>query len=133
MSTAKMPASRIAGTGGGTGARRPLRRRVFGWPATGPGWWATGLWLSSIACLAGFAGFIAAGHRGGETFFSGSPWLYATMLPMFGLGIAGGAVAAWAVVRRGERSLLELLPFLWGLFWLFMLGGEIGGAIVGEH
>lgn len=124
MSASSVAASRMAETGAGKGTGS-LWRRMFRLPSTGPGWFAAGLWLASIACLAGFAGLIAAGHRGGETFFSGSPWLYATMLPMFGLGIAGGGVAAWAVIRRGERSLLEIVPFLWGLFWLYFGVGEI--------
>ena len=129
MSISGVPASRNAETGSGKGTGRRLWRRMFGLPSTGPGWGAAGLWVASVAFLFVLQSLLAAGHRGGDTFFSGSPWLYAALLLMGAFGIAAGAVAAWAVIRRGERSLLEILPFVWGLFWLYFAIGAIVDSI----
>ena len=94
--------------------RRPLRRRVRWLPATRLGWW-------SLRLGAAFAGFlvlrlalVASGQSGGDTFFSN------LLLGLLGLGagasaIAAGLVALFAVVRRGERSLVVFFVILIGL------------------
>ena len=85
--------------------KRSLWRRVLTLPSTRAGWWAAGL-------AAGFFRFfglcmilVAAGHRGGDTFFD-NLWLSGTMLAAGFSAFAGGVRAAVAIVRRRERSML---------------------------
>ena len=71
---------------------------------------------------------VRTGEKGGETFFSGSPWLYLTILPAFGAAIAAGVGAMWAVMRRGERSILVILPLVFGALALVFAVGEMAGG-----
>ena len=100
-------------------------------PRTRPGFWA-------VRLLAAFAGFFilltslaAAGQISrGEGAFD-SLWL---TVPLTGAGltavVAGvlaGATAAFAFVRRGERSVLVFLPLIVGVLIVFFLVGELIG------
>ena len=103
----------------------PTPRRGVRWlPATRLGW-------GSLRVGAAFAGFlvlilalVASGETGGDTFFSN------LLLGLSGLAagasaIAAGLVALFAIVRRGERSLVVLLVMLIGLYVLVLAIGEL--------
>lgn len=114
----------------GRGAPNPHGSRPSGFlrlPVSKPGKTAFFLWLSSIMSFGAGAAFAAAGETGGESFLSGSPWLYLTILPAFGLGVLGGGTAAWAMVYRGERSVLTVVPLVFGVLVLIFAFGEIIG------
>jgi len=55
----------------------------------------------------------------------GSGWLALTTVPAFAAVLLGGIVAAVAVVRRGERGGIALLPLLLGLALAALLAGEL--------
>jgi cytochrome bd-type quinol oxidase subunit 2 len=55
----------------------------------------------------------------------GSVWLAVTIVPAFAAVLLGGVVAAVAVVRRGERGGVALLPLLLGLALAALLAGEL--------
>ena len=99
--------------------------QFFHMPSTEPGRWPLGLMLTSFAFMVAFFGFVAAGEKGGDTFFSGSPWLPGMIIPAFVAGIAGGVSAAWAVLRQGERSLIVLIALTWGALQLVFAIGEL--------
>ena len=78
----------------------PIRGNM---PTTRPGRIAARLLLLAAVCLAAFFSLIAAGERGGDTFFS-NPALAVPILAAAALAIAAGAGAGFAIVRRRERS-----------------------------
>jgi hypothetical protein len=95
-------------------------------PATPAGRWSLRLAGAFLVFLVLFFGGVAAGQRGGETFFS-NPYLAFTILAAGGAGVAAGAVAAFAIARRHERSPLLVLALLLGLVVLFFAVGETIG------
>lgn len=90
-------------------------------PATRLGRWSLGLVLCFWAFIGLASILVAAGQEGGDRFFS-NLWLAVPMLIAGTAGVAAGAAAGVAVLRRGERSVLVVLTSLWGLvvalFWL---------------
>jgi len=67
---------------------------------------------------------VSTGQEGGDTIFD-NLWI---SVPMLGAGaavLAAGATAAFAVIRRHERSVLVFVPFLLGLLVLVFLIGEV--------
>ena len=69
-----------------------------------------------VALLALFQGLVAAGQRGGETFFS-NPALTIPMLGAAASAIAGGVLGVFALKHR-DRSVVVILAVLVGLFVL---------------
>jgi len=104
--------------------RRPLWRRLLGWPSTREGWWSVRLVGAFFVFFILFQALVGAGQRGGDTFFS-NPWLAVTILLAGSAAIAGGATAGVAVVGKGERSLLVFVALLLGLFVLTFVLGEL--------
>lgn len=96
----------------------PHFRGFFHLPVSVQGRWSLRLWSASIAFFIAFFIFVSAGHRGGETFFSGSLWLFGTIMTAFAIGITGGVIASWAAVMRKDRSVLVMIPLAWGLLML---------------
>ena len=93
-------------------------------PVTRVGWWSVGLLAAFAAFLIVLFSLIAAGERGGDEFFS-NLWL---ALPGLGAGLSGvlaGVTAAFAIVRRGERSVLVFLVLFVGLIVALFLLGEV--------
>jgi hypothetical protein len=43
------------------------------------------------------------------------------------LAVAGLVLSLYSIIRRGERSLLMLIPIVVGIFVLMFLVGELGG------
>ena len=104
--------------------RQPLWRRVLGWPSTRLGWWSVRLAGAFFGFFFLFQALVGAGQRGGDTFFS-NPWLAVTILAAGSAAIAGGGAAAFAIVGKGERSLLVFITLLLGLLVLTFVTGEV--------
>ena len=100
------------------------RRRVRWLPATRLGWLSLGLGAAFAGFLVLSLALVASGQRGGDTFFSN------LLLGLPGLGagasaIGAGLAALFAVVRRGERSLVVFLVMLIGPYVLVLAIGEL--------
>mgnify|MGYP001813820139 FL=1 len=82
-------------------------------------------WLLVAAgvLLAAFFVLVAAGERGGDTFFS-NPWLSLTMLGAVVCAIAAG-VAGIVAFRRGDRSLVAGFAVVVGAFVVCWVVAEI--------
>lgn len=106
--------------------KQSLWHRVLALPSTRAGWWAAGLAAGFFGFFGLFMILVAAGQRGGDTFFD-NLWLSGTMLAAGLSAFAGGVTAAVAIVRRRERSLLVVAALLLGSILLFFALGEIGG------
>jgi len=102
--------------------------RFFGLPRTWLGWSSVGFAIVFTAFIVLFFVLVAAGQRGGATFFS-NPWLALTLLTAAGSGLAGGVTAVVAVFWKRERSLFVFTALLLGLFVLIFALGEL----LGEH
>jgi hypothetical protein len=113
---------------------RPLWQRVLGWPGTALG-------RRSLLLLAGFVVLMIlfftmiSLYGGGEAvrrlsmqaggrFFS-LPWLGSTLLAAVLSAIAGGVAALAAIIRKGERSIVMLVPLFVAGFVLFWVIGEL--------
>ena len=75
-------------------------------PTTSQGRRALALFVVSLVFL--LANVVAA-NVGTRT------WIRATGVSMLVVAILAAIVAAWAVVKRGERSIFELVPCLWAI------------------
>jgi hypothetical protein len=104
--------------------RRPLWRRILGPPRTRAGWWSVALAGAFVVFFVLFQALVAAGQRGGDTFFS-NPSLALTILTAGAAAIAGGVTAGVAIEAKGERSLLVIVVLLLGLFVLTFVLGEL--------
>ena len=105
-------------------SEKTLWRRVLSWPGTRTGKWSAGFLAGSIAFFLSFYALVAAGQRGGETFFS-NPWLSLTILPAAFAAIVSGVLAIVAIVRSQERSLLIIAAMIFGIFVMIFAFGEI--------
>lgn len=112
----------------------PLWRRVIAWPGTSPGRWSLGLLAGFIVLMFLFAASISLYGGGNEVrrlsmqaggkFFS-LPWLGSTLLAASLSAVAAAISALAAIVRKGERSILMVVPILVGSFVLFWAIGEL--------
>lgn len=93
-------------------------------PQTPLGKLSVRLIAASLLLFVAFFGFVAAGQRGGESFFS-NLWLSVTMLPAAALAIGGGAVGCVAAIRDNERSLGALVAIILGSSVLLFVVGEL--------
>ncbi len=105
-----------------SGAKAPLRRRFFGFPATRLGWWGFGLCAATglLPLMAGLINRLLTSLSGGIQ----------TAVALFGLlivlcGATGGIIALVALIRNHERSILVWGSALIGLFYLLFIGGEL--------
>ena len=92
-------------------------------PSTIFGKWAGWLLGLFVALLGLFFGLVAAGQRGGETFFS-NPALAIPMLGAAISAIAGGVLGVYAIKHR-DRSGIVVVAILVGLFVLLWTAAEI--------
>jgi len=81
--------------------------------------WAVRLLIAFAALFLTVSALVASGQRG--------VWLLSLVVPLFLSGVLGAATAAFAVVRRGERSVLVFLPLIVGILIAFFLLGELIG------
>jgi hypothetical protein len=84
------------------------------------GWIAVWLTAAFAACYGGALTVIAA--RGVN---DANPWLSIFGLSGFVLAIGAGIAAFVAIVRRGERGLLLVLPTLLGIIAAIFILGEV--------
>jgi hypothetical protein len=93
-------------------------------PRTNPGEWSAILIVVLMVSFAMFYSFVAAGERGGMTFFSNL--LLAIPMVIAGIsGIAAFVVGLVAMLRYRERSILVYITTAMGLFVLIFSLGEI--------
>ena len=110
---------------------KPRRARFYLRPTTRLGWWAVRLAVAFAALFVVGMSLAGAGQKiGGEGVFD-NLWL---TVPLTGVGLTAvlvgllaGVTAAFAIVRRGERSVLVFLPLIVGLLVAIFLLGEIAG------
>ena len=112
----------------------PLWSRVLGWPRASLGRWSLGLLAGFIVLMFLFLAMISLYGGGNEVrrlsmqaggkFFS-LPWMGLTLLAAALSAVAGGVAALLAIVRKGERSILMVVPILVGSFVLFWAIGEL--------
>jgi len=100
----------------------PLSRRphVHWLPMTTLGWRAVGSLAAALAFFA-LANVIVASGQSGPDF---NLWI---ALPMGAAGLSvllGGATAAFAIVRRGERAVVVFAPLVIGMLVTLFLIGE---------
>jgi hypothetical protein len=111
---------------GRPGPRRPLWQRILRFPETRTGWWSVGFAGGFYVFNFLYRALAASTGGGGSTFFS-HPLPALCVLAAAGCAIAGAATAAWAIARKGDRSLLLLITLLLGLFVLLFALGELKG------
>ena len=99
-------------------ARKSHRFRPL--PRTREGWIAVWLTVAFAACYGGALAAIAA-----KGVNDASPWLSIFGLSGFVLAIAAAIAAFIAIVRRGERGLLLVLPALLGVVVMVFVLGEV--------
>ena len=104
--------------GPGRGFLRPPRTRLGGW--------GLALGFAFFILMVVFFALVAAGQRGGDTFFS-NLWLTVPILLAGAAGIAGGVAAAIAIVRDGERSIFSFAGVLLGAIVIFWTVAELIG------
>ncbi len=86
--------------------------------------YAVRLLAASLGALGVFSALVAAGQRGGDTFFS-NLWLTVPFLAAALAGLGGGTAATLAIVKDRDRSLGVVVALVWGLIVLFFTGGEL--------
>jgi hypothetical protein len=97
---------------------------TWGLPKTLLGRWSVALAAVFFIFMAVFFAVIAAGVRGGETYWE--EWRLSipfTSAAICGIGSAGTGLTA--LFRKGERSLLVILATMLGLFVAFFVVGEV--------
>jgi len=95
-------------------------------PLTSLGWLAVSLLTVAVTLLLIGCALAASGQQGGER-LSDNLWL---AIPMLGAGLSAvvaGAVAAFAISFRRERSALAFLALIIGLLVLIFMIGEAFG------
>ena len=106
--------------------KKPGRVSLRLLPATSLGWLVVGLLTAAATLFLIGVALAASGQEGGEK-FSDNLWL---AIPILGAGLSAviaGAVAAFAVSFRRERSALTFLALVVGLLVLIFMIGEAFG------
>src|SRR5688572_27522924 len=102
----------------GHAPHKPLWRRLFSLPQTGPGW------LSVVLAVV----FVVLFSLEAALFLSWpgvEPWLEAFFgIVLIVYGLAGGVGALYALIRCHERSVLLWLAMVPGLLVIFLVIGE---------
>jgi predicted Abi (CAAX) family protease len=93
-------------------------------PVTTPGKWSAGLLGGLVLFFVLLLVLVAAGQRGGETFFS-NPALAITGLLAAACGIAAFFTGTISIVKSKERSISVFLASIIGLFVLVFCLGEV--------
>jgi hypothetical protein len=105
----------------------PIWRQVFGFPRTLAGRIAVGLVGLHVVFMLLWSLFHRIrifGQPGGPTFFS-NPTVASMLLLAGAAAVAAGAAAVFAIVARRERSIVDALIVLFGLFVLAFALGEV--------
>ena len=92
-------------------------------PSTDLGKWAGGLLVLALACFAAFFGFVMAGQRGGDTFFSNLTLTIPILISALA-AIAGGVVGVMAR-RHDDRSIVVKLAVFIGAVVVLWIAAEI--------
>ncbi len=108
---------------GPRGPGQPSRGRFRGLPSTIPGSLSLLFVAAFVALFAAANVVVATGQEGGETIFS-NLWISTPMLGALGSALTAGALAAFVVIRRHERSLAVLATLVFGLVVLAFVVGE---------
>jgi hypothetical protein len=112
----------------------PLWRRVLAWPRASLGRWSLGL-LGGFAALMCLLPAIISLYGGGEEVrrlsMKAGGKFFSLPLPAFVLlaaaasAVAGGVAALVAIIRKGERSILMIVPIIVGAFVSYFAIGEM--------
>ena len=92
-------------------------------PSTNMGKWAGWLLALALACFALFFGFVMAGQRGGDTFFSNLTLTVPILISALA-AIAGGVVGVIAR-RHDDRSILVKSAIFVGAIVVLWIAAEI--------
>lgn len=92
-------------------------------PSTDVGKWAGWLLVLALACFALFFGFVMAGQRGGDTFFSNLTLTIPILVS--GLAAIAGGVTGVVARRRKDHSLVVKLAILVGAVVVLWTAAEI--------
>ena len=92
-------------------------------PSTNMGKWAGWLLTLAMACFALFFGFVMAGQRGGDTFFSNLTLTIPILISALA-AISGGVVGVVAR-RREDRSIVVKLAIFIGAVVVLWIAAEI--------
>ena len=92
-------------------------------PSTDMGKWAGGLLALALACFALFFGFVMAGQRGGDTFFSNLTLTVPILLS--GLAAIAGGVTGIVARRHDDRSIVVRLAIFTGAVVVLWTAAEI--------
>jgi len=99
-------------------------RQVFGLPRTPLGRGAIALIGLHVVTMIVHRLIAPITGGGGQRFFD-NPWMAGTLLLAGAFAVGGGSLGAFAIVARGERSILVFLTVLYGLFVLVFAAGEV--------
>lgn len=94
----------------------PLWRRIFALPGTRLGWWAVGLLAAHAVSMVALGILAGVLNTAGLPNLAGHPFLIATVLVV---ALAGTTTGLFAMIGRGERSILVIAPLI--LVVLFLL------------
>jgi hypothetical protein len=98
----------------------PLWRRIFALPGTRLGWWAVGLLAAHAVFMVALGILAGVLNTAGLPNLAGHPFLIATVLVVaLGPAVAGITTGLFAMIGRGERSILVIAPLI--LVVLFLL------------
>ncbi len=116
------------------GSSTALRQRLVAWPCTSLGRWSLGLLagfvvlMSLFFAITSFYGGVGEVRRlsiqAGGRFFS-LPLFASTLVAAFVSATAAGVAALTAIIRKGERSIVMLLPLLIGSIVMLFAIGEL--------
>ena len=109
----------------GSGPQEPIRRRMFGRPTTRLGLVSLALLGIAVASMVIAMVAVAAGIDNQSALILEIALLAIPMVAAFASAMAAGVIAAVALLRRGERSLLLALPLLVGALALMFVIGEV--------
>lgn len=99
---------------------------VYVMPRSRPGVWSVMFGVGFVLMETVFFMLVAAGQRGGATFWS-NPLLSLPTVAAAVCGLAAGIGALTALTFRRDRAVVLVLPLLLGLFVLVFTIGELGG------
>ncbi len=92
-------------------------------PSTDMGKWAGWMLVVALACFALFFGFVMAGQRGGDTFFSNLALTVPILLS--GLAAIAGGVTGIVARRHDDRSIVVKLAIFTGAVVVLWTAAEI--------
>lgn len=98
--------------------------RYVGPPSTQLGWWSVLFEAGALLALGGLALLLGIPPHGGSPFLL-NPFLSLLLLLAAAAGVAAGAISAVAIVRRGERSLHDVLTLVLAIFLAWVALGEL--------